>query len=278
MSPRIAICFFGITRSLGHTIRSIEEHVLKPAATLGEVHLYAHFFQQARIDNVRSGESGALDPEEYRLLASDWLRLEEPETCLETWHFEAIKRFGDFWEDGFKSLRNLVHQLHSMRQVTLAALAEGADVCLFCRPDLRYHDSLAPALQRAVQSANGPRSPLAQIPVWQSYCGQNDRFALCTGEAAIRAYGTRIEQALAFCQATGRPLHSERLLAWTLDQANIPIRGIAARASRVRLDGSERIEHFLPMGRRTRARMLAERLYRDGLKRIGIAPPPLRLD
>ena len=100
--------------------------------------IYAHFFLQKEIDNPRSGEKGILDYEEYRLLPSDWLKLEEPDHCLAQWNFEGLKAWGDSWQDEFRSLRNLIHQLHSLHTVTEAALADGTEVCLFCRPDLRH--------------------------------------------------------------------------------------------------------------------------------------------
>lgn len=238
----MAICFFGITRSLSHTITSIRQNVLAPARSKGGVRVYSHFFTQERIVNSRSGEDGPANTEEYRLLESDWLRLEEPESCLALWDFDGLKMHGDFWNTGFSSLRNLVHQLHSLDQVTKAALDDGATTCLFCRPDLRYHDNLAGPIRVALDA----RKPLVQVPYWQPWTGLNDRFALCSGRDAIEAYGMRIRQAHQFCEQTSSPLHSERLLRYAIQNAGIPVRTIGARASRVRLDGSQRYEDFAP--------------------------------
>ena len=249
--PSIAVCFFGITRSLAHTLPSIEAHVLGPARRHGSVRVYAHFFRQQAIDNPRSGETGRLDPDEHRLLAPDWLRLEAPDQCLQQWDFEAIKRYGDFWNDEFRSLRNLVHQLHSLHEVTQAVLADGADLCLFCRPDLRYHDSLDRPIRRGLRATG----PLAQVPYWQPWMALNDRFALLSGAAATAAYGLRIRRALAFCAAGPRPLHSEPLVKHALAAAAIPVHTIPSRASRVRLDGREAEEDF----EHPRARILRER-------------------
>lgn len=242
MSGHVAVCFFGITRSLRYTFPSIQSNILDPAHATGPIRVYAHFFKQIRVENTRSGENGFLDADEYRLLKSDWLALEDPGLCLDAWGFETLKSYGDSWQDDFSSLRNLVHQLHSLRQVTQAALADGAETCIFCRPDLRCHDSLAKPLRRAL----GFRTPVVQLPYWQCWeGGLNDRFAICSSAQAIRAYGLRIEEALNFCQNNG-PLHSERLLAHALRIANIDVRKISTRAGRVRLGGQERYEDFLP--------------------------------
>lgn len=238
----VAVCFFGITRSLTRTIASIEKNVLVPARTQGQVKVYAHFFQQKEVENPRSGEKGSLDQTEHRLLAPDWLQMEAPDTCLARWNFDGLKHYGDYryWNDGFRSMRNLVHQLHSLHEVTEAVLADGAEQCLFCRPDLRYHDSLA----RPIRAALRARGDLVQVPYWQPWHALNDRFAIVSGRAAIAAYGQRIRLAHQFCAAGPRPLHSEQLLKYAIDEAGLAVRTIAARASRVRMDGTQVVEDF----------------------------------
>lgn len=239
MQKSIAVCFFGITRSLTHTVASIESNVLAPARIHGDVKVFSHFFLQGQIVYERTGESGALNLDEHQLLPSDWLRLEEPDLCLEEHGFSTLKTFGDTWLNDFSSLRNLVHQLHSLDAVATAALADDSDICVFCRPDLLYHDSLDSALRRALSNNN-----LAQLPRWQPRGGLNDRFAICSGQAAISAYGHRIRVAEQFCRDRASSLNSEQLVQYALQQANVPVRQIRARASRVRLGGIQRYEDF----------------------------------
>lgn len=241
MKPAIAVCFFGITRSLRFTLPSLEAHVLAPARALGPVRIYAHLFRQERIDSPRSREAVALDPEEYRLLGADRLELEAPGACLDRWQFEALKAHGDFWRNGFSSLSNLVHQQHSLHRVSSMVLEDGdIDICLFIRPDLRYHDTLAPVLERAAKAPAGT----VFLPKWQPWFGCNDRFAIAVGDRAIAAYGQRAEDALAYCRDRQAPLHSERMLKYRLDRCGIGVRRIPQRASRVRADGTEMAEDF----------------------------------
>lgn len=238
---KISICFFGITRSLPHTLPSIEAHVLAPARALGQVRIYAHLFRQDQIENPRTGETGTLDPHEYELLQADRLELEAPGNCLEHWGFEALKSHGDFWRNGFASLRNLVHQQHSLHRVSSLVLEDGdTDICVFVRPDLRYHDSLAVSLRAALEAPAGT----VFLPRWQPWFGYNDRFAIAVGEKAIAAYGQRAEDALTYCRVRQAPLHSERMLKYRLDGQGIRVRKISARASRVRADGTEAAEDF----------------------------------
>jgi hypothetical protein len=238
--PKIAICFFGITRSLSHTVSSIKLNVLDPATERGKATVYSHFFLQKDLINPRSGELGQLDPNEHRLLPNDWLQLEESDACLSEYDLPRLKSWGDSWQDDFRSLRNLVHQLHSLNAVASAALSDGADICIFCRPDLTYHDSLLRPLGRAA----AVNRPTVFLPYWQPFGGLNDRFAVCAGAEAISAYGQRIRQIHDFCATTSKPLHSEELLAYSLSRAGVDIRKIGTRASRTRLGGLQIYEDF----------------------------------
>ncbi|MGY6632280.1 MAG: hypothetical protein ACXIU8_00835 [Alkalilacustris sp.] len=229
--PRIAVCYFGITRSLRHTLGSIEANILAPAQALGEVRRFAHLYPLVHLVNPRTGEATDLDPEEHRLLQADELILEEPGGCLERWRYDEIAAHGDRWKDDFKSLRNLVHQLHSLREVTLRALAWEPDIVVFCRPDLVYFDSFEPSLTRFVRRTH----PLCGLPYWQKYGGYNDRFAIVRGVELARRYGTRIEEAIPYCEGLSRPLHAETLLHWALKGA--PVRYQRLRAARIRADG-----------------------------------------
>lgn len=243
---RVSICFFGITRSLSHTIASIERNVIAPAQEQGEVTLYAHFFRQHEIANARSAEQGQVDLYEHRLLAPDWLELEEPDTIQQQHDFEYFKQYGDRWGDDFRSLRNLFHQLHSVRKVTKAALADRPDIVIFARPDLHYHDSLSPFIAKAIEAASRNES-LVLIPNWQ--CKRvrlNDRFAICVGQDAAASYGCRIDQLKSFCHARNIAPQPESLVKCVLDGVGIPVSLIRARASRVRVDGKMVREDFTP--------------------------------
>ena len=179
---RIGVCFFGITRSLKFTLPSIQENILAPAREFGDIKIYAHFFDQKNIHNPRTNEFGSLDGEEYKLLGADQLVLEEPDACLDHWNFGALQSFGDAWGDDFYSLRNLIHQLHSLNEVTKMAATDGADLVVFARPDLLYHDDLGRSIRKAILG----RGPRVVLPCWQHWeRGYNDRFAICFGDRAI---------------------------------------------------------------------------------------------
>lgn len=239
--PRLAFCFFGITRSLSFTQPSIVQNLLTPARAMADVTVHAHFFDQTHIDNPRSGEIGALPQGEAALLAPDFLETEPPDNCLQVWNYGDLKDYGDYWNTGFSNLRNLVHQLHSLDRVTQSALNSGADIVLFARPDLTYHDSLAPALTQAFR----PGAPHIWTPYWQRWKGGlNDRFALARGEAAISAWGQRARLMHEFCGRLNAPLQAEQLVRYALWRDQIAFSKLDLRATRTRLDGSKAEEDF----------------------------------
>lgn len=240
-NQKIAICFFGITRSLSRTMSSIETNILKPAERLGETKTYGHFFSLARIDNPRTQEQTVLDPDEYKLLNADWISFTKPGSILEECGFDKLKSYGDFWQDDFKSLSNLVHQLYSLKAVATQAKTDEPDIFVFCRPDLLYHDSFEKDLVKAL----GKQKEYVALPRWQRHKGGfNDRFAICTSLQAAEAYAFRLEQALNFCDVFSRPLHAEQLLRFALHTKKVATTRLGVRASRMRSTGVLKDEKF----------------------------------
>lgn len=237
---RIALVFFGITRALRLTLPSITANLVAPARAIArEVRLYGHFFRQTGISNPRSGEEGALDPEEYRLLKLDQVELEEPGACLDLYPIAEMQARGDIWRDDFASFRNLVHQLHSLKRATLLAEGFRPDIVVFARPDLLYHDSAAEPLDML---ARAHRS-FVLVPDWSQWFGHNDRFALVKGAEGMSAYGRRADRMGEYC-ARGKRLHSERFLKFALGRQRV--RTMHLRASRVRANGLQVLEDFTP--------------------------------
>lgn len=240
MNCRIAICFFGITRSLSHTIGSIERNIIEPAREVGDVRLFAHFFNQSEIDNPRSGETGKLDTDEHKLLNLHWLKLEEPSTFIDDGWFNKVTEYGDEYNDDFRSIQNLIHQLHSLKQVGAAATSWGADIYIFVRPDIIYHDCFSKILSRAFRQK---RSSI-YLPSWAHWGpGYNDRFCVCVGDEAAHAYSERLLMVDEYCATHGQ-LHAEKLVKYALKRGKQKVRLFSVRGSRVRSNGKIVDENF----------------------------------
>lgn len=237
----IAVAFFGLPRCSRLAMPSIEQNLLTHFPEGSEYKCFYHFYKQTSVLNPRSGENGVLDESNYLPFMQYEGVLEEPTEIIKNLPLERLKSFGDAWNDDFNSLRNLLLQLHSLKKVTERVKSWNPDVVLFARPDLVYHDPVLPHLYlMAKQYENA-----VFVPNWQWGCGLNDTFGLC-GKGAFEAYGTRLDEVLNYCQETGEPLHSERLLKYVLLKSNKNIYHLDAKASRVRLGGELAKENFIP--------------------------------
>jgi hypothetical protein len=243
LKPSIAIAFFGIPRSGEYAFDSIRKNILLPASKAGSLYACYHFYQQSRVENPRTKEFGNLPLSDYKPYAQFHGTLDQPEIINQVFDLEAIFRCGDPWLDDFKSLRNLLMQLHSLGVVARQALLYCPDVVVFARPDLVYHDSIGPVLDKAIQKRH---LSIARIPSWQWSKGYNDRFAVCTKQA-IEWYAFRHKLINEYLKVLDMPLHSEALLKYALDRSLCPVSPFSARASRVRIDGHLVDEGFKPL-------------------------------
>ena len=236
---KVAVAFFGIPRNSAICFPSIQKQVLAQIPHGANVQCFYHLYQTDTVSNRRSGEDGSLSASNYDPFLTMTGALERDTGVLERWEFERIKALGDTWGDEHASVRNLLLQLHSLHSVTARVEAFDPDFVIFVRPDLKYHDPLP----GYVFDQPDARRLNAYIPNWQWWGGLNDRFAIC-GRDVYQAYGRRIERIFDFSKATGRKLHSERLLKFALQQANAKICLLATTASRVRINGEYAEEDF----------------------------------
>jgi hypothetical protein len=256
--PKIAIGFFGITRSLKWTLPSIQENIIQPARQLGEVKLFAHLYQQTHIANPRSGEDELLDPEEYRLLECDEVTLEAPGACLEEARYDWILSHGDAFHDGGKSLSNLIHQLHSLHVVGKMIDAWQPDVVIMVRPDLKYHDSLKKYISDQLRRADC----FISVPNWQWFGGVNDRLAIGS-RRSCSLYARRIELIPNYLRKykNKRPLPAERFLRYSLNVFGVIPMPISIRASRARANGRIAKENFKAISLSKKIRRLIESYF-----------------
>lgn len=67
---RVALCFFGLTRSLNHTLASINENVIDQLKAAGyEVDVFLHTYNDVtHLTNGRTGEDDDLDTDQWHML------------------------------------------------------------------------------------------------------------------------------------------------------------------------------------------------------------------
>lgn len=238
---KIAVAFFGLPRCSSVSMPTIIQNLFAHFPNGSEFRCFYHFYQQNQVVNPRSGENGTLDESNYQPFMQYEGVMEDPQKALENLPFERLKLFGDIWKDDFNSLRNLMLQLHSLKQVTELCKNFSPDVVLFARPDLVYHD---PVPSHVYLMAREYKDSVF-VPNWQWGSGLNDTFAVC-GRNSFEVYGTRLDDAVNYCEVKKEPLHSERLLKYALLKAKKDIYHLDVKASRVRLGGVIAKENFTP--------------------------------
>jgi hypothetical protein len=235
---KIALAFFGLPRCSPITFPSIERNLLGPLAAAGELRVFHHLYRQDWIFNPRSGENHP-QPDRNYLPFGAFEGVAVPRPVTDSALFLRLQGYGDAFQDGHHSLRNLLLQLHSLYEVTQRVAAARPDVVVYARPDLLYHE---PLRREDIERAAAHPDEVT-LPWWESWGGFNDRFAVC-GAHCYRAYGGRVLLADHFCERTHQPLHSESFLRYALAFAGVAVRTIGLRATRVRVDGRMQWEDF----------------------------------
>jgi hypothetical protein len=233
---RIFLGFFGLTRSLRHTIGGLRTQIFAPLAA-GPIPTlrYGHFHLPPVISNRRSGEFALpTDPGEVDLLELDACRVEPQDEAFIADAFSLAKLYPDHYGDHYASARNLCFQLRSLACLwdMLAGTLGEADWVAFLRPDLLYLDPLDLAGLVTRMAREG--ADLA-VPAWQAWGGLNDRFAVANARAAD-IYATRIRRMAAAAAAVGA-LHAETLLGYTASVERLRVMRVPTRAVRIRANG-----------------------------------------
>ena len=77
-TKRVALAFYGLTRSLKYTIDSIKLNVMDQLKEAGyEYDVYLHTYDLKSLSNIRSGETGALNTTEWKLLTPDYVQIDD---------------------------------------------------------------------------------------------------------------------------------------------------------------------------------------------------------
>ena len=236
---KTAICFYGITRYLEGSIPSIKKNIFQPASRLGEFKVFCHFYNLKTLSNERSGENKIYLKNNWHLFNADKLLIDEPNFFISD-YLPIIKNYGDAFDDNFKSIKNLLHALYSLKKVFNSINEYKADSFIFARPDLIYYDSLEKYLYKSLIT----KEDYIFLPAWQSHYGFNDRFSICSSRNAAIIYSQRIDYAIDFCKTNLQYLHSESLLKFVIKKNNCKLFFMSSKAARVRANKKIKKENF----------------------------------
>jgi hypothetical protein len=237
---RVAVCFFGLTRSLTFTLGSIKKYIFEPLIRGGiRYDTFLHTYKmKSPYSNPRAGERDLiLDADEYKLLEPTYHMVESKEIISKKLQLEKYRTHGDPWAQeksstgDFIALDNHILYLWSLKQLTKMwtdAKTHYSHIIL-CRPDVLYQVPLD-------ISWFSFTSNKISIPNF-ALCGDmTDRFALGRPDQMC-LYGNRFDDALAYSKK--HPLASEAYLISIMKKHRIKYEHVNFFFIRVRANGKK---------------------------------------
>jgi len=232
---KIALAFWGLTRSLRYTMPSIQLRILDVLKKHGiDYTIFLHtYFVNSVYSNLRAGECGiVLDNEEYQLLGAEYVRRDNQDDLKLGLNLTAYRKHPDPWDTKYEMVDNFILAMYSKKQLGLMIKESGCEFnyVLFLRPDVEY-----------IVDLDVRWLPLAtekQICVPDFHCFSfkfNDRFAITTQTNAIR-YSTLFDSMLNYSRL--RPLHSETInYDFVTRVLKLAVAYVPFRFNRVRANG-----------------------------------------
>ena len=232
----VAICFFGLTRSLKFTLSSIQENIFNILSKNNiKYHIYLHTYNLEYLTNTRSKEDNVkLDISEWKLLNPDFYNITNQKDFDKTINIKEYLDCGDPWHDKGESLYNFLRQLNSLQIVNKIINNDYNYKCfIYLRPDLKYLNELN--INEVLDIIKNSEQKIIYTPKWGTNRGYNDRCYMGT-KLAINIVANRKDYIKEYSKIN-RP-HSERFLKYIIENNNIINKKFSIIADRVRADGS----------------------------------------
>jgi len=232
---RIALGFWGITRSLTHTISSIQEKILTPLRLQNiELTIFMHTFSvNSEYNNTRTNELNIrLNNKEYQLLNPDYIKIDDQDEIKAKINIEEYRSHPDPWNTNYNSVDNFICAMYSKNELVkmIQESNEEFDYIIFLRPDVKYLHPLN------IKYLNHVTDNKICIPHFCIFYNFNDRFAI-TNMNSYKIYGTLFNELLEYSKTN--QLHSEKYQSYLLHQAKIKFILIPFYFNRVRFNGYE---------------------------------------
>ena len=233
---KVALCFWGLTRSLKFTIDSIREYILKPLDDNNiEYTIFMHTFSMSsKYYNPRAGEENVkLDFNEHHLLSPDFFKIEDQDAIKEQIQIKKYRSLPDPWNTNYICLDNFICAMYSKKQLGVMVKESNInfDYIVYLRPDVRY---ITPIDQRYFHATH---QNTICTPNFHLFPKLNDRLAIITS-SNLKTYSEMFDEMYEYSRIY--PLHSERF------QYNIithrfrwNVQYIPIHFNRVRADGRE---------------------------------------
>lgn len=231
---KIALAFFGITRSLKYTIESIHNKIFK---ILDENHIeydiFMHTYKLNGYKNIRTCEQlDDVDNEEYKLLHPTYFQMDDQDDIKNKINMKQYRSKPDPWNTQYNSVDNFILGQYSKSQLVkmIKNTQVHYDYVIYLRPDCLYLDDFNIDFFKHI---NDKTVCISNFHLFGKY-NINDRFCI-TNMKTYQAYGDLFHELLKFSKQ--EPLHAETILGKRLLNFNLKIIKVKFNFSRVRCDG-----------------------------------------
>jgi hypothetical protein len=223
MSYNIALCFWGISRSLNYTYNTIKSKIFNVLDHNDiQYKTFGHFYELDYINGPRfSTECNTkANFEEYKLLQLDYFTYDNQNKTIEQLNIEQYYTKKDPWNNQYQSVKYFILSKLSQKKVTNLVKSSmlDFDYIVFLRPDVKYLDDFP------VKYLNDIKEGDCAMPGFHLYGSANeqykvnDRFCICRPNTG-KQIGSSFDQLLDYSK--NNQCHSETFLSNFLVQRNI---------------------------------------------------------
>jgi hypothetical protein len=239
---RVALLYFGRSRSIRHTYQTHQTYVYNVLKSAGiDYDVYMHLWDASN-NAVWHKETGAPeDTESYALLEPKYFKKENQEEFLAIINMDDyfykqvsgsdIGKYSNEWLFMPHLVRNHLCALESQRRAFQMTIDSGIhyDAYIVIRPDAYFTSELD------VNALQSMEEGTLYVPDWDHWLGFNDRFAFGSKEV-IRIYTHRLRDLAEFRRTAG-PITSEKGLKLTVEKYGLRVGSLTVRFQLCRPNG-----------------------------------------
>lgn len=206
---KIALAFYGLTRSVSYTMPSIRKNILNILIKSGiEYDIFLHTYQLKQYQNQRTNEMVSnINNEEYKLLSPKYLQIDDQVQIKEKLKMAQFRTHPDPWNTNYQSVDNFILAQFSKTCVTnlIKESKNNYDYIIYLRPDVEYITPFDISYFKKVTDRT------ICIPDFHRYGPQsfNDRFCIANPKTYLQ-YGNIFPYLLEISKKES--LHSETVL------------------------------------------------------------------
>uniref|UniRef100_A0A6C0KV37 Glycosyltransferase n=1 Tax=viral metagenome TaxID=1070528 RepID=A0A6C0KV37_9ZZZZ len=231
---KIALAFFGLTRSLSYTMPSIHKNILEIFKKNDiKYDIFLHTYRVDYYENKRSREKVShINNDEYKILAPIYFQIDDLDYVKQCLALSQFRTHPDPWNTNYQSVDNFILAQLSKSHVT--ALIKGSknkyDYVIYLRPDVEYITPFDLAYFKRVNDRT------ICIPDFHRYGPQlfNDRFCIANGKTYLQ-YGDTFPYLLEISKRES--LHSETVLGNMMAKYGLRFAYIPFHFIRIRYNG-----------------------------------------